>query len=233
VKSKSLFWSFNYAIQGIVYSIRTQRNMRLHVFLASAVLAMALLLNVDRMEMVIIVFAIGFVLVAELANTALEAAVDVATHGFDPTAKIAKDVAAGAVLVAAINAVAVGYLIFFDKFVVLANDGFVFIQQSDTHLTVISLALTALAVLVVKAVNKEGTFLRGGWPSGHVGLAVAAATGIGYATESGTAAILGLFIALLVAQSRIESEVHTIPQAVFGGVLGFLITTMVFQVFFI
>jgi diacylglycerol kinase (ATP) len=232
VKSRSLFWSFNYAIQGIVYSIRTQRNMRLHTFVAAVVLTSALLLDVDRMEMVVIVFAIGFVLVTELANTALEAAVDVATHRFDPTAKVAKDVAAGAVLIASLNAVAVGYLVLFDRLTELATDGFTIVRQSSAHLTVIALALTALAVMVVKAINQEGTFLRGGWPSGHVGLAVAAATAIGYATESGPAAVLGYFIAGLVAHSRIESEVHTIAQAVFGGVLGFLITTTVFQVFF-
>ena len=59
-----------------------------------------------------LLLAITFVLVAELVNTAVEAAVDVASTSFDPMAKIAKDIAAGAVLIAALNAVAVGYLVF-------------------------------------------------------------------------------------------------------------------------
>jgi len=63
-------------------------------------------------------------------------------------------------------------------------------------------------------------------------IAVAAATAIAYASNSAKLAVLALFIAALVAQSRVETDAHTIPQVVFGGLLGFLITTAVFQVFF-
>jgi len=232
VRSRSLLWSFNYAIQGIVYTLRTQRNMRLHVLAATVVFVAALMFGVSRLEMIALLFVISLVLVAELANTAVEATVDVAVDRFDPMAKVAKDVAAGAVLVASLNAIAVGYLVFYTRLVSMAESGLRLVRQTTPTLTVIAVALTGLMVLAIKAANREGSFLRGGWPSGHTAIAVAAATAIAYASNSAKLAVLALFIAALVAQSRVETDAHTIPQVVFGGLLGFLITTAVFQVFF-
>jgi diacylglycerol kinase (ATP) len=222
----------NFAIEGVVYALRTQRNMRLHVIAAAVVLASALLLDIDRLGIIALLLAIAIVLIAELLNTAVEAAVDVVTDHFDPMAKTAKDVAAGAVLIASLIAVAIGYLVFFDRLTVVAREGMRVVRQSPPHLTIIALGLTGLLVLALKAITHEGTFLKGGWPSGHTALAVSAATSIGYASNSARLAVLALFIAALVAQSRVESETHTIPQVLFGAVLGFLVTTVVFQLFF-
>lgn len=231
MRSRSLLWSFDYAIQGVVYALRTQRNMRLHALAAGMVLLAALFFRIGGLELIALLFAIALVFLAELANTAIEATVDLATEGFDPAAKIAKDVAAGAVLVASINAVAVGYVVFFSRLTPGAERLIHVVRSSSATLTVIALAVTALAVLVLKAFTSEGTFVRGGWPSGHTALAVATATAIGYATSSAKALIPALFIAALVAQSRVETEAHTIPQTILGAVLGFLLTTAVFQVF--
>ncbi len=231
MRSRSLLWSFNYAIDGIVYALRTQRNMRLHVLAAAVVLSLGVVLRVSRLELIALIFAIALVITAELINTAVEATVDLAIDGFDPMAKVAKDVAAGGVLIASLSAVGVGYVVFFERLTRLADRGFTIVKQAPVHLTVLALALTALAVLVFKALAGEGTWLHGGWPSGHTALATAAAGAIGYATQSPSALVLGLFIAGLVAQSRVESETHTIPQVFFGAVLGLLISTVVFQVF--
>lgn len=232
MRSRSLLWSFNYAIEGIIYALRTQRNMRLHILAATVVLVAALLFHVTRLELIALLFAISLVLVAELANTALETAIDVTVERYDPMAKVAKDVAAGAVLISSLNAVAVGYLVFFDRVRGAVESGLVLARQSPANLTVLGLALTGVAVLVLKALTRSGTFMRGGWPSGHVALATAAATAIGYATGSATAFTLSAFIAALVAQSRVESNVHTIPQVILGALLGFLMATIVFQLFF-
>ncbi|MDH4139345.1 MAG: diacylglycerol kinase [Coriobacteriia bacterium] len=232
MRSRSLLWSFNYAISGIVYALRTQRNMRLHALAAGVVLIAAVTLDVTRFEMILLLLAIALVLTAELANTAIEATVDIAVDLFNPMAKVAKDVAAGAVLIASLNAVAIGYLVFFDRLTFVATRGLHTARQSTPTLTVIALALTGLVVLAVKAANHQGLFLSGGWPSGHTALAVSAAAAIGYATNSAKVMVLALFIAALVAQSRVESEAHTIPQVILGGLLGFLITTALFQIFF-
>jgi diacylglycerol kinase (ATP) len=234
MRSRSLLWSLNYAIEGIVYALRTQRNMRLHALATVVVLVAAMAFRISGLELIALLFAICLVLFAELANTALEATVDLAVDGHDPLAKTAKDVAAGAVLVASVNAVAVGYVVFFGRVTPLAQRLMQQSGRSAATLTLIALALTAVGVLVLKAMahEKGATFLRGGWPSGHTALAFGIATAIGYQSQSAGVLVLALFGAALVAQSRVESEAHTIPQVILGGLLGFLITTAVFQVFF-
>jgi len=233
MQSRSLLWSFNYAIEGIVYALRTQRNMRLHFLAASLVFTAALLFHITRLELVALILVVTLVLVAELANTALEAAIDLSVERYDPLAKIAKDVAAGAVLVSSLAAASVGFLIFFSPLRRVAQEGMALVRQAPANLTVLALALTGIAVVAVKSITREGTYLKGGWPSGHVALGTAAATAVGYATGSAAALILALFLAALVAQSRVENGTHTIPQVAVGALLGFLISTAVFQVFFV
>lgn len=231
MRSRSLLWSFNYAIDGIVHALRTQRNMRLHMAAAVAVLVAALAFRISRLEMVALLFAIAFVLTAELVNTAIEATVDLAVEHFDPAARIAKDVAAGAVLVASINAVAVGYVILFDRAVDPTQRLFAYLRTMPAHLTLIALVLSWLLVLAGKALTHTGTWVRGGWPSGHTAAATAAAVSIGFVTGNAQAAVLALFVAALVAQSRVESEAHTIPQVVAGAIIGFLSAAFVFEAF--
>jgi len=232
VRSRSILWSFNYAIEGIVYTLRTQRNMRIHVGAAILTLVGAVLLGVDRLSLGAIVFAISLVFVAELVNTSVEAAVDIATDHYDPHAKIAKDVSAGAVLIAAMNAVVIAYLVLFEPVRRVMQDGLTWVGIAPASLTIVAMGLVLLGVLVLKAVSHEGTFMHGGWPSGHTALAFGAAWAIGFITGSAAALVLALAVASLVAQSRVETEVHTIPQVVLGAALGSLIVIAVFQVFF-
>jgi diacylglycerol kinase (ATP) len=231
-KSRSILWSFNYAIEGMVYALRTQRNMRIHVAAAIITLVVSLVLGVDRVSLAAIVFAISLVFVAELINTAIEATVDVATDRYDPLAKVAKDVSAGAVLIAAMNALVVAYLVLFAPLKRVATQGLSWMKMAPTSLTVIALGLVLLGVLVFKSASHEGTFMQGGWPSGHTAVAFGAATAIGFVTGSAGVLVLCLGIAALVAQSRVEGEIHSIPQVVLGALLGVLIVTAVFQLFF-
>jgi diacylglycerol kinase (ATP) len=231
-KSRSILWSFEYAIAGVVYALRTQRNMRIHVAAAVITLIAALVLQVSTYGLVAIVFAISLVFVTELANTAIEAAVDVATTTYDPLAKIAKDVAAGAVLVAASNALVVAYLVMFDPVAKVLQQGLTLAEAAPAGLTVIALGLTLLVVITLKAMSREGSFVHGGWPSGHAALAFGAAVALGYVTGSASALALALFIAVLVAQSRVEGEIHSIPQVILGALLGTLTVTAIYQVFF-
>ena len=107
----NLLTSFKYAFFGVWHVVRTQRNARIHLSVALVVIALGLWLGLNRTEWAIIILTIGLVLAAESFNTVAEAAVDLATAEFHPLAKIAKDAAAGAVLVTAITAVIVGVLI--------------------------------------------------------------------------------------------------------------------------
>lgn len=103
--------SFRVAFSGIWYALRTQRNAQIHVLITVAIVVMALTLNITLTEWAILALTTGFVIAAEMLNTATEAAMDFATTEFNPQVKIVKDVAAGAVLISALTAVVVGLLI--------------------------------------------------------------------------------------------------------------------------
>jgi diacylglycerol kinase (ATP) len=231
MRSRSLLWSFNYAIDGIVYTLRTQRNMRLHVLAAVVVLSAALFFQIGRFEFIALLCAITFVFVAELANTAIEATVDLATEGLDPMAKVAKDVAAGAVFVAAVNAVLIGYIVFFGRLTGPAEALVTRVREVPLHVTVIALVLVAIVALVSKALVPGGTWMRGGWPSGHTAIAFGIGTAVSFLANNPQVTVLSFFGAALVAQSRVENDAHTIPQVAVGAALGVLLTSAVFQVF--
>ena len=103
--------SLKYALEGLEYCIKTQRNLRIHFVFAVIAILTSLALNISRVEFVMIVMVISLVIICEIINTAIERAVDTTTLEYHPIAKISKDVAAGAVLVSAINAIIVGWLI--------------------------------------------------------------------------------------------------------------------------
>lgn len=103
--------SFSYAFQGWAYVLRTQRNAWIHTFVTLIVLALAFWLRLPRVEWAILLLTLMAVWMAELINTALESVVDLTMLDPHPLAKIAKDVAAAAVLVGALGAVLIGLLI--------------------------------------------------------------------------------------------------------------------------
>jgi diacylglycerol kinase (ATP) len=107
-----LLAAFGFAFAGLWYLLRTQRNAQIHCLIAGCAVALGLLLGIARWEWIALVLTIALVLAAEGFNTALEATVDLASPARHPLAKIAKDVAAGAVLLCAIASVVVGCIIF-------------------------------------------------------------------------------------------------------------------------
>lgn len=112
LKTRSFRKSLGEANRGILYSLRTQKHLRFHIFSASIVLFMAWWCHLSRPEVVLLILTIGSVIAAEIFNTAIEVVVDLAEPTFHPLAGLAKDVAAGAVLVTAIQSVVIGILIF-------------------------------------------------------------------------------------------------------------------------
>lgn len=230
---RSTLKSFTFAFEGIVYVLRTQRNMKIHFAVAFLVMGGSLFFDLSRTELIALMMSITFVLVAEMVNTAVEAAIDTFGTAFDPMAKIAKDVAAGAVLISATNALAVAYLIFFDRITEPSQNVIHLVRQSPTHLSVIALVVVVLCAIVAKAVLHRGTPFQGGMPSGHAAAAFAGWTAITYVSaslEHGILiSILGFMMAFLVVQSRVESGIHSILEVFFGAVLGILVTTILFQ----
>ena len=229
----SLLQSFNFAFQGLVASVRHQRNMRVHLLLAFAVLLASLFLNLSRLQLVAVIIAVAFVFITELMNSAIEAVVDMITDQFDPRAKAAKDMAAGAVLVAAINALVVAYLVLADRLTHVSRDLVTVIRRSPADLTIVALAVVVLAVIALKASRRTGTPLSGGLPSGHAAVAFAAWTALTFVVADQPQSILLSFLAfimaVLVAQTRVETGIHSLLEVVLGALLGIGVTTAIFQ----
>jgi len=234
-RGPSLLESFNFAFEGLIQVFRTQRNMRIHFLAAFAVLVAAIALGVTKLELIALLLAIAFVLIAEMINTAIEGAIEVSTTAFDPNAKIAKDIAAGAVLIAAVNAIAVGYLVFADRIRDPSGRLLDRLRDAPVHLTLIALVATILVVIAGKAYAGRGTPLRGGLFSGHAAVAFAAWMAVtnllGHSPYWFLISTLTFVMALLVAQTRVESGFHSVLEVTLGGVFGALFTLVLFQVF--
>ncbi len=172
-RAPSLLESFNYALEGVIHVLRTQRNLRIHFLAAVLVFAGAIAVGVSRLQLIALVLAIAFVLVAEMLNTAIEGVIDVSTTSFDPNAKLAKDIAAGAVLIASVTAVAIGFLVFQSAVGERATNGLDRVRDAPADITLVALFLVVLIVIATKAWTGRGTPLRGGLPSGHAAIAFA------------------------------------------------------------
>ncbi len=113
MKHRRIQDSFRDALKGISHVVRSERNMRIHIFLGLLVIVLAKVLAVSRLELLILILAIGIMFVAELMNTAMEEVVNLITKDYHPLAGIIKNISAGAVLVAALTALFIGYIVFF------------------------------------------------------------------------------------------------------------------------
>lgn len=223
--------SFNYAINGLIYAIRTQRNMRIHVLSAIAVLLASLVFNISKVEILILLIAITLVVASELINTALESAVDATTNYYHPLVKVAKNAAAAAVLVTAINAVVIGILIFWNPITKFTYGSIVLVKTSSPYFAFAVLGIVTFLVLYIKAHLGEGTPLRGGMPSGHTAIAFALATMMSYISENPIVVTLSFLMAIIVSQSRIDTKVHTFWEVLAGALLGFAATILIFRAF--
>jgi diacylglycerol kinase (ATP) len=233
----SLIDSFNYAFQGVIHAFRTQRNVRIHLIVAVGVLIAAVAVGVTEMQLIALIISIAFVLVTEMLNSAIEGAIDVATTSFDPMAKLAKDVAAGAVLIATIAAVSVGYLIFSDH---ISNPSTRLLNRLENdsgakYLTLVTLVVVIVLVIVTKALTHRGTPLRGGLPSGHAAIAFAGWIAITYllagVDHRFLVSTIAFLLAFLVAQTRVEAGFHSALEVTYGAVIGALVTLVFFQVY--
>ena len=225
--------SFEHAYRGVVSAVRTQRNMRFHVFAAVAVLVASLLVGVSAVELAVLVLTIVVVFVTEMLNTALEFVVDLVTEEYHPLAKLAKDVSAGAVLVSSVGAVLVGYVILADDLGPLTMETLNSIRRWPGHLTLVALGVVVLLVVLGKALTRSPRSFYGGMPSGHAAVAfsgwVAASFVAAEGRYAGLVSVISLLMALLVCQSRIESGIHNLYQVAVGAAIGSLTTVAIFQ----
>lgn len=205
--------------------------MRWHFLAALVLLVTVLFLRVSPLEFTLLTVSICFVLFAELLNTAIEALVDLVSPEYHPVAKIAKDVAAGAVLVASIGAAVMGYLVLSRYMFPIYKEALGMAGSPTEMVTVVSLLMVVIAVVILKAVTGRGTPLEGGLPSGHAAVAFAIATLVSVLTQDPIISILVIAMAVMVSHSRLLLRIHTMREVFLGAVTGTIITLVVMLLF--
>jgi len=205
--------------------------MRNHFASALVVMLAALFLRVTPLEFALLALSILFVLFAELVNTAVEAVVDLVSPGYHPLAKIAKDTAAGAVLMAAIGAAIMGYLILARYVLPLYGKALAMFGTPSDLGTVVSILIVTICVIMVKSLTGKGTPLHGGVPSGHAAVAFSIATSVSLNTRDPLISLLSVALAIMVSHSRLLMRIHTLREVVIGSLIGAGITILVLLLF--
>jgi len=223
--------STNFAIEGILQGAKTQRHLRYHFFSAAIVLFLSFLLGVTRMEFVIISLAVMLVITAEMLNSAVEVVVDILSPEYSEKARVAKDIAAGAVLISAFGAAVLGYIILFPYLKMIFLNGFSIAKHSKEEIALIAVILVLILVIITKSHFGKGHPLRGGMPSGHSALAFSVWISVTYLTGNFLVSLLCLVLSVWIAQSRVAVKAHNPWEVVLGGLMGAAVTFLLFRLF--
>lgn len=235
MKNDNFFEAWGNATNGIIYSATTQRNIRIQLVLAVIVMVLSLFYGLNTAEFLCLLFAVFMVIFAELINTAIETVVDLFVDVYHPKAKISKDVAAGAVVLAACNALVVGYFIFFKEENLKAISDSIFnnMVKSPMHLAFVAIMLVVIAVISMKAgcskKTERGELVKEGFvPSGQSAIAFAALTAIWLNSKDIVTFTLALILSILVVENRVGSNDRTKAEIVFGACMGVLIVLLIY-----
>lgn len=223
--------SFRYAFEGVLHVFRTQKHMRFHFYTVVAVLALGLMFKLEVSQMLILLFTISLVLVAEMFNSAVEALVDMITQQYHPLAKFAKDIAAGAVLIATMNAIIVGAILFLRQRS-LEDIGRKLNSPPPTGWSTVTLiiggVLLFITMIIGKVLGGRGAVWHGGLVSGHSAVGFFLAITIIVVSPNLLTAVLAITLAALIAQSRVEAGIHSLQEVTIGAVLGMLIAGLIY-----
>lgn len=223
--------SFKHAGEGILHCFRTQRHMQFHFFMLVLVLFSGLLLALPTQQMLILLFCISLVIATEMVNTAVETIVDMVTQNYHPMAKLAKDVAAGAVLIASANATIAGALIFFgSQKIQTIRAGIREYRPDVTIVLVVGIMVLTITVIMSKLLTGRSNLglWRGGVVSGHSAIGFFLAMTIIFSTGDIIVAILALLMAVIIAQSRVDAGIHSVQEVILGAVVAIFLTSSVY-----
>jgi diacylglycerol kinase (ATP) len=230
-KQSGPFDAFRVAMRGMVYTFRTQRHMRIHLYVVLAVTLLGIFVGFRLNQVLVLLFTISLVLVAEMFNSAIEATVDLAQPNYDPRAKFAKDIAAGAVLITTMIALVVGALMLLSEGrweQIKLNLSVDSLGIPFTARFVLGLFLVFVCVVVGKGLGKRGQVFQGGLVSGHAAFGFFIATSVIFISDSAVVASLVIVLAAIIAQSRLEAKFHSIFELSLGAVVGVILALVLF-----
>lgn len=230
-EKRDILGPFRAALNGIVHTFKTQRHLRFQMYLVLVALLVGLFMNFGLREVLVVLFVLSLVLIAEMFNSAIEATVDLIEPKYSPQAKFAKDIAAGAVLITTIIALVVGALLLLGPArweqikVNLTSD-----TPSVPFLPRMGIGILLLFIIVVvgKGLGKRGQVLKGGLVSGHSAYGFFFATGIMFLTDQMLISALAILLAAIIAQSRWEAKIHSVYELVLGATVGVVAGLLLF-----
>ena len=222
---------FRIALGGLVHAFRTQRHMRIHLYVTLLTIVGALFLHLRVREILLLLFVINLVLVTEMFNSVIESMVDFISPQFHPNAKIVKDLSAGAVLISTIMALIAGVLIMLGDesrerlplSVVQQIKGVPVVQR-----IVLGLFILFILVVIAKGLGKRGKVFQGGLVSGHAAIGFFLAGTLYFISGQILIFGIGAFLAILIAQSRYEARFHSVLELIFGAAIGSLLSLFLF-----
>ncbi len=225
------FSSFNWAIYGIIDALRGEPHLRFHFVAAVVVIIASFVLGLNRYEWLAVVLSIIIVIFAEMVNTLIERVCNRITALQDIEIKKIKDLSAGMVLIAAIGASVIGYVVFYPHLKSLW-DGRLKLGIPFHIIILVSVIIVLALVVIIKAfVSPEKEPLYGGMPSGHAAIAFSLWTLITVKTSSLIVSIAAFLVALMVVESRLSLGIHKISEVVAGILLGVTISYAVYFIF--
>jgi len=223
--------SADFAIEGILHAARTQRHLRYHFYSAAAVLLVSYIFGVSRIEFMIISLSVIAVLLSEMFNTAIEGIVDIISPNHSEKARIVKDIAAGAVFITVFGAAVIGYIVLSPYIRDIFYKGLYIAKHSREEIAVLSFIIVLILVVLTKVYFGKGHPLRGGMPSGHAALAFSAWMTVTFIAENFTSSLLSFILAVIIAQSRVATKVHTWWEVFLGSLMGAVVTLLLFRIF--
>lgn len=232
MKDRSFIDSLNDAVEGFLYVIRNERNMRVHFLFAFFVMLVAVFVGVNRVEWIVLSTVVTLVLVAEMINTAIEETMDLIKSEYHPIARVVKHISAGVVLVTVGNSLIVGFFIFMrylkEPFVSFANG----VHYASWHLMLISMIATIFLVIAGKTFFGGGTPFRGGPISGHSAVAFSLWTAVLFTHPNRFAVAATFLLAAYVARTRLTAKIHSLFEVLAGAVTGMAVTALFFKLFY-
>lgn len=229
-KNKTFFTSFGHALDGVIRAFKTERNLRIDYVIGIFVLIGSLFFNFSQTEFACLCLTIGFVIFAEMVNSAIEYVVDLVTDKYDDRAKAAKDIAAGGVLIAAGVAVVVAYFLFVDKIYNATTAVLESILSSKLHVLFTIVFAVILLAVILKGMFGKGEKVSAVYPSARVALAFALTTYVYLITRSIFVGGVAFLLSLIIAQIRIENSKTRPIYMIFSAILGMLVVLIIYQI---
>jgi diacylglycerol kinase (ATP) len=223
--------SADHAIEGILYGTKSQRHLQYHFLTAGLVIFASYILGLSKSEFIVVSLSVIIVIFAEMINSSIETIIDLLSPEYSEKARIAKDMAAGAVFITAFGAAIIGYIVFMPYIKSVIQTGLNIPKHAYEDIILISMILILIIVIIIKSYFGKGHPLSGGMPSGHAAIAFSIWVAVTYSTRNFIASLLCFILAVLIAQSRVLVKVHNQLEVIIGALLGSALTLLLFRLF--